>query len=161
MKRKVIILVIAVVLLLVLLPFPQRVEQTYYGVNTASGEKVSISANMHYFRFLILKDKLRGKVTVTQGNQSVIYGEHLHYQGLWPSNNEDKTFHALVGWRYADETKEGKPIGFEPAHIYLSRDFSKVLIGETRDDGKSQYVGNTEENRTEETLVYFVGYTNE
>lgn len=57
MKKKLIISFIVVILLVSLLPFPQNIERTYYGVNAENGEKVDIVLDMKHFRFLFLKDK--------------------------------------------------------------------------------------------------------
>ena len=150
MKRKLIICAIVIVFILVLLPLPQKVERKFFGENISNGEKISIAIDLNYLRFLLLPDKMYGEITVTSGNKSTVFGEHLSYAGRYPTNNEDKTIHAFTGFRYdADENT------IMSAGIFLSRDFDKILV---RDD-ETEYIGNVAENKEEETAAYFVGYT--
>ena len=55
-------------------------------------------------------------------------------------------------------------VGFEQVQVYFSPDFSKMLLihrGKDVPGGTKtkQYVGNLEENKTEETKTYFTGFT--
>lgn len=150
MKRKWIICAIVIVFILVLLPFPQKVERKFFGENISNDEKISIAIDLSYLRFLLLPDKMYGEITVTSGNKSTVFGEHLSYVGRYPTNNEEKTMHAFTGFRYdADANK------MISAGVYLSRDFDKILV---RDD-ETEYIGNVAENKEEETAAYFAGYT--
>jgi len=69
MKKKLIIGFVVVILLISLLPFPQNIERTYYGVNAENGEKVDIVLDMKYLRFLFLTNK-RITVGVSSPEQS-------------------------------------------------------------------------------------------
>ena len=53
MKKKLIIGFVVVILLISLLPFPQNIERTYYGVNAENGEKVDIVLDMKYLSQLL------------------------------------------------------------------------------------------------------------
>lgn len=52
MKKKLVIGAIVIILLISLFPYPQKIDRTYYGVNTGNGETIDISVNMKYLRFL-------------------------------------------------------------------------------------------------------------
>lgn len=153
MKKKIIICVMLIVFLVALVPFPQNINRTFYGMNISDGEKASITIDMKYLRFLIFKDKIYGEITVTSEDKSTVYGEHLHYAGVWPANNDDKIMHVLSGFQY-----DAGINAMEPVIVYLSRDFNKILIREQKKDITKQYIGNIEENGIEETSEYFVGY---
>ena len=79
MKKKLIIGLIIVVILCSFIPIPKTINKTFYGVNTISNEEVSISIDMKYLRFLFLKDKLYGPITVETPNDTFVYGDLLHY----------------------------------------------------------------------------------
>ena len=98
MKKKLIIGVIAGILLISLLPFPQKVNRTFYGVNTQNGEMVDITLEMKYLRFLFLKDKLYGTITVDTKTKLFSYGEHLYYTGRTSINQEKDLAYNFSGW---------------------------------------------------------------
>lgn len=171
MKRIIIVGCIVLIVLISLLPFPQKIERTFYGVNTSNGEKATINLNIKYLRFLFLKDNIYGKITVTSENETITYGKHLQYSGLCPSNNENE-FHAFSGWYLNNDTYtrdygngiSGTDIvGFEPTIVYLSRDFDKILLlhntnGKTETHKAKRYIGNVSENQEDETAKYFTGF---
>ncbi len=165
-----------------LLPFPQKIERTFYGIDTIDGQKADIAIDMTYLRFLFLKDKMHGTIDVKTEREAFTYGEHLHYLGqtLSVNNAKDKA-HDLSGWYWNDETYTRDygngalgtaTVGFEPLLVHMSSDFDKVLIlhnaGEkidaynTDDESASQktrrYIGSTDKNKLEEAEKYFTGY---
>ncbi len=173
MKKKLIIVFVVVILLISLLPFPQNIVRTYYGVNTENGKKVDIALDMKYLRFLLLKDKMSGTITVKTETETFTYGEHLHYTGQSHSeNNAGDYAHNFNGWYYNDMmymkkyengTASKMPIGFEGLLVHISSGFDKILIFHnaneeigTRED--SRYIGSAEQNQLEEAKEYFAGY---
>ncbi len=173
MKKKLIIGFVVVFLLISLLPFPQNIDRTYYGVNTENGEKVDIALDMKYLRFLFLNDKIYGTITVKTETETFAYGEHLHYSGQTPSvNNANDRAHDFSGWyynetmymkKYENGTVSKMPVGFEPLLVHISSDFTKILIlhnkrGEIETQEGSRYIGNVEQNQLEDTKEYFLGY---
>lgn len=173
MKKKLIIGFVVVVLLISLLPFPQKVDRTFYGVNTQNGEKVDITIDMKYLRFLLLKDKMYGTITVKTETETFSYGEYLHYTGQSHSeNNAGDYAHDFSGWYYNDtvymrEYENGvispSPIGMESLLVHISSDLNKILIlhdtsGEIENREKGRYIGNVNQNQLEETKEYFAGY---
>ena len=176
MKKKLIIVFLIIILLISLLPFPQKIEKTFYGVNTENGEKVDISLDMNYLRFLFLKDNIYGTITVKTETETFTYGEHLHYVGKSPINQEKDIAHNFSGWYYNEtmymkEYENGSvskmPIGFEGLLVHISSDFDKILIfhnttfqnetGEITTRENSRYIGNIEQNQIEQTKEYFSG----
>lgn len=173
MKKRIIsfCIVVAVLLgLIALLPYPQRIERTFYGINSFNGEKANISFDMTFLRFLFKRDRMCGEVTVTCGGKKTLYTENdLQYIGYWPLDNEDKTLHYLGGFYWNTDIvtyndKGEKDIGdFESIRAYLSKDFSKIVIyhepsEKAEDTEPKQYIGNIEENKEEETKQYFGRY---
>lgn len=178
MKKKLLIGFAVVILLISLLPFPQSMERTYYGINTENGEKVDIALDMKYLRFLFLKDKMYGTITVKTGEETFTYGEHLHYIGQSHSkNNAGDYAHDFNGWyynenmymkKYEDGTVSKMPIGFEGLLVHISSDFDKILIfhnttfhnasGEIESREDSRYIGSVKQNQLEDTKEYFSGY---
>ena len=153
MKKKIMICVIVVLALIALVPIPQNINRTFYGVETYTGENVNIIIDMNYLRFLLLEDKMYGEITVESKNELTVYGEHMSHQGMFPTNNDDKTMHCFAGFRYDIEKDSMLPVV-----IYLSRDFDKILISDRAVGITKQYIGHIEENKAEEVLEYFVGY---
>ncbi len=177
MKKKLIIsfvtIIAGLILLISLLPFPQNIERTYYGVNTKNGENVDISLDMKYLRFLFLKDKIYGTITVKTATETFTYGEHLHYTGQSHSaNNTGDYAHDFNGWYYNETMYMKKyengivskaPVGFEGVLAHISSDFNKILIlhntsGEIETQEDSRYIGSVEEGQLEEAKEYFSGY---
>ena len=175
MKKKLIIGFVVVILLISLLPFPQNIERTYYGVNAENGEKVDIVLDMKYLRFLFLKDKMSGTITVKTDKETFTYGEYLNYTGLSHSKNNDEDYtHDFSGWyynenmymkKYENGTVSKMPIGFESLLVHISSDFNKILIlhnittnGEIVGREDRRYIGSVEQNNLEETKEYFSGY---
>ncbi len=170
MKKRWIIGFIVVILLISLLPFPQKVERTYYGVNIENGEKVDIALDMKYLRYLFKRDKMRGKITVTCEDKTTLYTEHvLQYFGYLPVDNEDETFHYFWGFYWNtdiikyDEQGEIVIGEFEDVKAYLSKDYNKILLchepSENAEDPElKQYIGNAENNKQQETTQYFGKY---
>lgn len=172
MKKKLFIFAGILILCVLLLPLPEKIEKTYNGVNINTGENVKINAEMRYLKFLVLKNKLYGKITLETEDEKLELGDDLAYTGLTPANNEDKTVHMLTGWHFNPNTyvkDEGKDTqcteveGFEAAIVYLSRDFNKILVyhqpkknGET--EPRYYTVGDAENDNTEETKTYFAGF---
>ncbi len=173
MKKKIIICGVVIIALVCLLPFPQKIERTFFGINTFSGEPAEITLSMNYLRFLFLNDKMSGEITVTSEGKTTVYGSSMFYVGLWPLNNEDKTMHAFTGFYfnpetimhdYGDGVLGSKVVGSEIANAYISRDFNKILLyhvpsEEAQDAEPKQYIGNIEGNKENETVGYFKGYT--
>ncbi len=181
MKKKLIIWGILIILLISLLPLPQRIEKLFYGIDTLNGESVDISLDMTYLRFLFLKEKMYGKIDVKTEEKTFTYGEYMHYLGQTPfvNNAKDRT-HNLSGWYYNDtmymrEYGEGivspSPVGMESAAIHLSSDFNKILIlhtsgqkidahnaDEENERQERRYVGCTDKNQLEDAKKYFIGY---
>ncbi len=162
MRKKIIIscvVIIVLAALIVLLPYPQRIKRTFYGVNSFDGEKANISFDMTYYRYLFKRDTISGKVTVTCGEKTTVYKENdLQYiTDAWPLNNEDETLHFFIGWYFnADLLPE--PI-LESVRLYLSKDFNKmVLYHEPEDSEPKQYIGNIEQGKEQETIQYFEEY---
>lgn len=153
MKKKIIICAVIISTIIALVPIPKNINQTFYGVETYTGENVNITIDMNYLRFLLLEDKMHGEITVTSKNELTVYGEHMSYQGLFPTNNDDKTMHFLAGFRYDIEKDTMLPVV-----IYLSRDFDKILISDRAVGITKQYIGHIAKNKTDEVLEYFVGY---
>ena len=58
MKKKLLVWGIVVILLVSLVPIPQSIDRTFYGVDTLNGKDVDISLDVTYLRFLFLKDKI-------------------------------------------------------------------------------------------------------
>lgn len=173
MKKKLIIGFVVVILLISLLPFPQKVVRTFYGVNTENGEKVGITLDMKYLRFLLFNDKMYGTITVKTETETFSYGEHLHYLGQSHSpNNAGDYSHDFSGWYYNETIymKEDKfgtvsksPVGFEGLLVHMSSDFDKILIlhnasGVIETQEKGRYIGSVEQSQLEETKQYFSGY---
>jgi len=152
------IVIIVLVALIVLLPYPQRIKRTFYGVNSFDGEKANISFDMTYYRYLFKRDTISGEIAVTCGEKTTIYREkHLQYNGLWPLNNEDKNLHFFVGWYYNVDLSS-VPI-LESVRVYLSKDFNKiVLYHEPEDSEPKQYIGNVEQGKEQEAMRYFEEY---
>lgn len=173
MKKKLIIGFAVVILLISLLPFPQNIERTYYGVNTENGEKIDIFLDMKYLKFLFLKDNISGTITVKTEKETFNYGEHLHYLGQTPSvNNANDRAHDFSGWyynetmymkKYENGTVSKAPVGFEPLLVHISSDFTKILIlhntsGEVENQKDSRYIGSVKLNQLENAKEYFSGY---
>lgn len=180
--KKIITWGIIIILLVSLLPIPQSIDRTFYGVNTTNGESVDISLDMTYLRFLFLKDKMYGTIDVKTKEETFTYGENLNYIGQTPSvNNAGDKAHNLSGWYYNDtmymrEYEKGivspSPIGMEAVSVHLSSDFSKILIfhregqkiyahnpnEETEKREKRRFVGCTDKNQLENAKKYFIGY---
>lgn len=172
-KKKLIIGIVVVILLISLLPFPQHIERTYYGVNTGNGEKVDIALDMKYLRYLFLNDKIYGTITVKTETETLTYGEYLHYSGQTPSvNNANDRAHDFSGWYYNEniymkEYENGAvsemPVGFEPLLVHISSDFNNILIlhktsGKIETQEDRRYIGSIEQNQLEDTKEYFSGY---
>lgn len=171
--KKFLIPALIVILLLLLVPFPKHVETSYFALDSFSGEKATITLDMTYYRFLVLKDKMTGTISVTTPQGTTVYGEHLNYSGLWPSNNEDKTMHALNGvyfnetsymHDYGDGVLGSRLVGFEPVRVFLSPDFTKILLshqGNERPESTKtkEYIGHQEEGKTDVAATYFIGFT--
>ncbi len=172
MKKKLIIGFVVLILLISLLPFPQNIERTYYGINTENGEKVDIALDMKYLRFLFLNDKMYVTITVKTETETFVYGDHLNYQGQTFIHQEKDTVHDFSGWynnhiMYMKEYENGAiskmPVGSEPLLVHISSDFDKILILhntkgviETQED--SRYIGSVEQNQLEHTKEYFSGF---
>lgn len=159
-KRIIVFCVVILVLfgLIALLPYPQRIERTFYGVNSFNGEKANISFDMTYFRYLFKRDTISGEVTVTCGEKTTVYKENdLLYHGFWPLDNEDETLHFFVGWYLnVDMLPE---VQLESLRLYLSKDFNKMVLYHNPEDSEpKQYIGNVEKNKEQETIQYFGEY---
>ncbi len=173
MKKKLLIGIVAVILLIFLLPFPQIINRTFYGVNTENGEQVTITFAMKYLRFLLFDDKMYGTITVQTDTQTLTYGEHLYYHGRFPHNADD-SMHNIGGWyynetmymkEYPDGTISPMPVGFEGLDIHVSTDFTNILIlhnvgAVTEIAEKNRYIGSIKPSGLEEAKQYFSGYYN-
>ena len=103
MKKKLIIWGVVIIFLISLLPFPQRIEKTFYGIDTIGGQKADIELGMTYLRFLFLKDKVYGTIDVKTETEAFAYGENLYYIGRTPSvNNANDKAYDFTGWYYND-----------------------------------------------------------
>lgn len=173
MKKKWIIGIVVIILLISLLPFPQKVYRTFYGVNTENGEMVDITLDMTYLKFLFLNNKMSGTITVSTDTETFSYGELLHYTGQSHSeNNAGDYAHDFSGWYYNDTmymkdyengVKSPSPVGMESVMVHISSDFNKILIlhntsGERVSRKKSRYIGSVTQDRLEEAKKYFLGY---
>ncbi len=171
--KKILIFALVIVLILLLVPLPKQVDVSFVATDTFSGEKATITLDMTYYRFLVLKDNLTGTVTVTSPEGTWVYGEHLHYWGLWPSNNEDKSMHAVGGWYlnetsymhdYGDGILGSNLVGFESVQMFLSPDFTRILLSHQGKDlpestKRKEYIGHQDESKIDETKAYFTGFT--
>ncbi len=182
MKKKLIVWGVVILLLISLLPFPQKIERTFYGIDTIDGQKADISLDMTYLRFLFLKDKIYGTIDVKTEKETFTYGEYLHYIGQTLSvNNENDNAHDFSGWHWNDETYTRDygngalgtaTVGFEPLLVHMSSDFDKILIlhnpgqkidahnadEENESQEERRYVGCTDKNQLKEAEKYFIGY---
>ena len=173
MKKKIIsfcVVIVALCGLIALVPYPQKIERTFYSVNSFNGEKATISFDMTYLRYLFRRDRFDGEVTVTCGDKITVYTENdLQYIGYWPLDNKDEHLHYLGGFYYNTDIvtyndKGEKDIGdFESIRAYLSKDFSKIVLyhepsEKAEDTEPKQYIGNVEENKEQETIQYFGRY---
>lgn len=160
MKKKAIISAIIIILILIsVLPLPQKIEKTYYGYDTISGEPVDVSLNMKHLRFLLFKDKMSGEIRVTNGDEVTVYGQHLWYQGLWPLTNEDESCHFLTGWYI--KSYDGKTLDSDMLNACISKDFNQMTIYHLpagADRKTKQYICNVKDNKLDETMAYFGGY---
>ena len=173
MKKKIIALVIVAVAVLTL-PLPQKIKNTYYGIDTVSGTKADIKTDLVHLRFLVFKDKFFGHIFVSTPDGTVDYGKDcLKYAYKVPADSKKDEMYALTGWYYND-TKYQKDYGnglvgtnengFEGVMVYFSNTFDKVLIcHSTKENGENnsnkRYIGNITENREKETLEFFSGFT--
>ena len=153
MKKKIVKYIVIIALFLALVPFPQKIKCEYYGTDVLSNKNASITVDMIYLRFLLLKDKLSGEIVVTSENETVVYGEHMNYSGLCPTNNADKTMHAIHGFRYDLIDNQMMPVS-----VYLSRDFNRIAITDREPGVTKQYIGNIKQNKIEETVEFFSGF---
>ena len=133
MKKKLIISFVAVILLISLLPFPQNIERTYYGINTENDENVDITLDMKYLRFLFLNDRMYGTITVKNETQTFTYGEHLHYTGLSHSKNTaDDYTHDFSGWYYNEDMYmkkyENGAVSKMPIGLIITKRLLKINI---------------------------------
>ena len=172
MKKKLIIGFVVVILLISLLPFPQHIVRTYYGVNTENGEKVDIALDMKHLRFLFLNDKIYGTITVKTETETFTYGDHLNYLGQYSMLQEKDLAHYFSGWytnhtMYMKEYENGAVskgiVGSEPLLVHISSDFDKILIvhntkGVIETQKDSRYIGCVEQNQLEHTKEYFSGF---
>lgn len=168
MKKKLIVgfvVVIVVIFLISFLPFPQHIERTYYGVNTENGEQVDIALDMKYLRFLFLKDKISGTITVETETETFSYGERLDYTGQTSVLREEDPGHHFLGWYRNDTVDPGEnenPV-WEAYMVHISSDFDKILIlhhasGDIEAEEDSRYIGSVEQSQLEDTKKYFSGY---
>lgn len=171
--KKITAIAIILVLLLCLLPLPQRISKTFCGVNTLNNESVDISLDMNYLRFLLLKDELYGKVTVQTASEAFVCDE-LHYNGQFPSVSQaGSSTHDFSGWYFNDtmymrKEEDGEaipsPVGFESLILHVSSDFDKILIlhNAKSDNGENQtknrYIGGIDEEHIDDAVKYFSGY---
>jgi len=159
MKKKIIISAIIIILLIAFLPFPQKIERTYYGYDTFSGDSIEVTLDMKYLRFLLLKDKMSGEIRVTNGDEVTVYSHGLSYVGMWPLIKENEDMHVFTGWYF--NSYGGKTLDSDIAIVYISKDFTKMTIyhvPENKDYKTKQYVCNIEDNKLEETIEYFGGF---
>lgn len=182
MKKKLLVWGIVVILLVSLVPIPQSIDRTFYGVDTINGKDVDISLDVTYLRFLFLKDKIYGTIDVKTEEKTFTYGEDLHYLGQTPSvNNANDNAYDFSGWYWNDKTYTRDygngnlgtaTVGFEPVLVHMSSDFDKILILHTpgqkidehnADEGNEQqekrrFVGCTDKKQLEIAKNYFIGY---
>ena len=165
MKKVIITVCVVLILLIALVPIPQKVTRTYHAVNTLNGESAEITLDMMYLRFLFLKDRLNGEIAVTSASRTTVYGEHMYYAGMFPSNHEDVLIHWLTGWHMNEEksTAGDNIVGSEQAIAYISRDFNHIVLQhnprkDASDPQPREYVGTMEADSLSRTLTLFDGF---
>ncbi len=174
MKKKLIIGVMIILFLCSFIPIPQKINKTFYGVNTQNNEEVNISIKMKYLKFLFLNDKLSGTITVDTDDGSFTYGDFLHYTSYTSMNDDKDMIHNFSGWYYNDtmymrEYENGvisqAPVGMEPVLVHINSSFDKILVlhnanEEILGQGRSRYIGSSDKSQLEETKEYFIGFYN-
>lgn len=174
MKKKLIIGVVIILILCSFLPIPQTISKTFYGVNTQNDEKVNISIDMKYLKFLFLKDKLSGTITVDTDDGRFTYGDFLHYTSYTSMNDDKDMIHNFSGWyyndtmymrEYEDGVKSQSPVGMEPVLVHINSSFDKILVlhntnEEISGQEKGRYIGSSDKSKLEETKEYFIGFYN-
>jgi len=174
MKKKLIIGVGIILILCSFVPIPQTISKTFYGVNTQNNEEVNISIEMKYLKFLFLKDKLSGTITVNTADGSFTYGDLLHYTSYTSMNADKDMIHNFSGWYYNDTMymreyengiKSQAPVGMEPVLVHINSSFDKILVlhntnEEISGQEKGRYIGSSDKSKLEETKEYFIGFYN-
>lgn len=165
MKKRILIICIIIAVLLgfaVITPYPEKIEKTYYGTETYSGEKATISVDMTYMQYLLRRDKIYGEVTVVCGDKTICYQkDFFQYIGFWPLDEDPEAIHYFIGWYWdTDMIRAGR---IDSIRAYISKDLSRIMIYHHADENQEdsspkQYIGNIEEGRNEETKEYFGPY---
>lgn len=151
---------IAIVLLLVIailfIPIPQKVEQRLYATDTPSGEQATIDIDLTFLRFLVLKDKMIGNISFDNADQSIVFGGRSSKwaYSVYPTNNEDEQMHVLNGFWY-DEINNT----YNGYITYIGVDFDKMVLKLLDENGNDrEYIANVKKNKETETYNYFIGF---
>lgn len=157
-KKRNICISIALLLVLAILfiPIPKKVEKTLYATATQSGEQATIDMNLTFLRFLVLEDKMIGNISFESDKQSLVFGERLSkwFYSVYHTNNEDKKMHALNGFWY-DEINNTQ----NSYAVYIGVDFDKAVLKISDGNGnKKEYIANIDKNKDIETCNYFKGF---
>lgn len=179
MKKKVKIMVFVTVIIcaiICLVPIPQKHERHFYATDIFSNEEAEIYVNMTHLRFLLLEDKMLGRIRVVNEELDYTYQSddlgYLTYWGEYPSNNEDEFFHAfgILHYNITDywDTSIGgiKHIGWEMGHSYINPEFDKIILYFAQDEKSEnsqtwQWIGSTDKDDKTDLIDYFRGYINE
>ena len=159
MKRKrniCISIVLLLVLAILFIPIPKKIEQKLYATETQSGEQATLSIDLTFLRFLILEDKMFGNISFENGKQNFVFdcGLSKSNYSVYPTNNEDKEMHVVNGFWYDEHnyTHNG-------CIAYISIDFDKAMFTFNDSYGNNrEYIANIEKNKEVETCNYFKGF---
>ncbi len=155
MKKRNIYIVIGVILVLAILfiPIPKKVEQRLYATDTQSGEQAIIDIDLTYLRFLILENKMIGSISLQSDNQSIVFENPWAYS-VYPTNNEDEKMHTINGFWY-DKINHSQ-IGYI---TYIGVNFDKMVLKmPLGENDKGEYIANIEKGKETETYNYFKGF---
>ena len=177
--KRIVFVAVIVAALILFVPFPQKIVQEYRGVDTVNGEKADITLDITYLRFLALRDKMTGTISVKSDTEELVYGDSLFYQGMYSVREEDCA-HFFSGW-YFDEgfymrrdefgTVGRMIIGSESTVGYISADFDKILLlhedkkltdsVEPVTQKRRRFIGAVSEDAIPDALDYFTGHFDE
>lgn len=181
MKKKTKIVIFAIILFsaaICLLPIPQKVERHYYVTDSFGGKKADVYVDMTYLKFLILENKMVGKIQVSNDDINYTYENnklsHMNYY-IYPSNNKDKFIHYFIGSYYNDTTFWNNDlagvggtdiVGGEQFYAGISPDFNKIFLYHQQSEKLEnpqtwQWIGSTDNENTTDLVEYFTGYIKE
>ncbi len=161
MKKKWIIVVAAILLvaaLVCLAPWPRSLDRDFYAYDIESDERVVVSADITYYNFLFLEDKISGEIKLYRGGDVIALEDTKNlpffYRRPSPTDDPDDYFHCVHTSYYDAEMN-----GLANAQVYFSQDFKKVIFQHWSQNSaktfETYYVGSVDEETTEDELVEY------